>query len=168
MSVPKYIESHRPRELRRRVVLPARLRSGVQWSDTCILNISSRGLMIHSGRAAPKGSVVEIRRGEHVIVARVVWRDGARVGLKSDDRLPVENIMSLTQCRSLRLVADGGECVERRKRVRSASGDSRVRARACEFAGVGMIVLALALGVWAMAQEAFAAPLAQIEAALGS
>ena len=84
----------RPREVRRRVVLPARLLTGVQWSDTCILNISSRGLMIHSGRVAPKGSVVELHRGDHVIVARVVWRDGARVGLQSTDRVPVEEIMS--------------------------------------------------------------------------
>lgn len=168
MSVPKYSESHRPRELRRRVVLPARLRSGVQWSDTCILNISSRGLMIHSGRAAPKGSTVELRRGEHVIVARVVWRDGARVGLRSDDRLPVEEIMSLSQCKSLRLVATDGARVERRKRPRPSSGDSRLWGRAFEFVGVGVIALALALGVWAMAQQAFVAPLAQIEAALGS
>jgi hypothetical protein len=124
--------------------------------------------MIHSGRAAPKGSVVELRRGEHVIVARVVWRDGARVGLKSDDRLPVEDIMSLTQCQSLRLVADGGAHVERRRRPRAASGDSRLRGRAYEFVGIGVIALALTLGVWAMAQEAFAAPLAKIEAAFGS
>src|SRR5215218_5584495 len=85
----------RPRELRRRVVLPARLRTGAQWSDTCILNISSRGLMIHSGREAPRGSLVELRRGEHVIIARVAWRDGARVGLCSEDRVPIEEIMSV-------------------------------------------------------------------------
>ena len=167
MSVPKSIQSHRARELRRRVVLPARLRSGVQWSDTCILNISSRGLMIHSGRAAPKGSLVELRRGEHVIVARVVWRDGARVGLRSDERVPVEEIMSLSRCQSLQLVATDGARVERRKKARSPHKDARLQGRALEFLGVGVIALSLALGVWAMAQQAFAVPLGQIEEALG-
>jgi hypothetical protein len=168
MSAPKYSQSHRPRELRRRVVIPARLRNGAQWSDTCILNISSRGLMIHSGRAAPKGSVVELRRGDFIIVARVMWRDGARVGLKSDERLPIEEILSVSQSKALQLVAADGARIERRKKQRSGSSDARLRGRAFEFIGVGAIVLALAFSVWAMVEQAFAKPLAQIGAALGS
>lgn len=160
-------QNQRPRELRRRVVLPARLRSGVQWSDACILNISSRGLMIQSGRAGPEGTRVELRRGDHVIVARVVWREGARAGLATDDRLPVEEILSLGQSSALQLVASNGALVERRKRSRQKLGDARLRGRAFEFLGVGAIVLVLSLSVWGMAEEAFAAPLARIEAALG-
>lgn len=156
----------RPRELRRRVVLPARLRAGAQWSDACILNISSRGLMIQSGRAGPTGSRVELRRGKHVIVARVVWRDGARAGLASDERLPVEDIMSVSQSSALQLVASDGMFVERRTKSRQKSVDSRLRGRTFEFVGVGAIALLLALGVWGMAQQALAAPLAKVEAAL--
>jgi hypothetical protein len=132
------------------------------------LNISSRGLMIHSGRAAPKGSTVELRRGEYVIIARVVWRDGGRVGLRSDERLPVEEIMSLGQCQSLQLVATDGARIDRRKQPRSTPTDARLRGRALEFVGVAAIALSLAAGVWAMAQQAFARPMAQIDAALGS
>jgi hypothetical protein len=168
MSLPKYIQSQRPRELRRRVALPARLRSGIQWSDTCILNISSRGLMIHSGRAAPKGSLVELRRGQLVIVARVVWRDGARVGLQSDERLPIAEIMSVGHCGALHLVACSDARIERRNQPRQSATDARLRARALEFVGVGAIAFSIVLSVWAMAQQAFALPLAQVEAALGS
>ena len=158
--------SPRPRELRRRVVLPARLRTGAQWSDACILNISSRGLMIQSGRAGPEGSVVEVRRGDHVIVARVVWREGARAGLATDERLPVEEIMSLGQSSALQLVASNGNFIDRRKTPRLGHGDSRIRGRALEFAGAGAIALVLALGVWDMAEQALAVPLAKVEAAL--
>jgi len=63
------------------VLVPARLRDGASWSDACILNISSRGMMIHTGRPIRRGCEVELRRGEHMIVARVMWRDGARAGL---------------------------------------------------------------------------------------
>jgi len=80
---------HRPRELRRRVIMPARLRSCSGWTDACILNISSRGLLVHSARTGPAGSIVEVWRGDHVIVARVVWHDGARAGLEAEDKLPV-------------------------------------------------------------------------------
>src|SRR5690348_12970017 len=85
----------RSRELRRRVIMPARLRSSGGWTDACILNISSHGLMIHSSRVGPQGSTIELWRGNHVIVARVVWQDGARAGLQSEDRLAVEDILSL-------------------------------------------------------------------------
>lgn len=157
----------RPRELRRRVVLPARLRSGAQWSDACILNISSRGLMIQAGRAGPEGTLVELRRGNLVIIAHVVWRDGARAGLATDDRLPVDEILSIGQSSALQLVASNGALIDRRKRPRQEAGDARLRGRALEFLGVGAIAILLSLGVWLLAKQAFAEPLARIEAALG-
>jgi hypothetical protein len=159
--------AQRPRELRRRVVLPARLRAGSQWSDTCILNISSRGLLIHSGYAGPKGSFVEVRRGQHVIVARVAWRDGARAGLQSDERVPVEEIMSLGQCQALQLTAGRGAIVERRRHPRPPDA-SRLRSRWFEFAAVSMLGACLAVGMWAMAERAFAEPMAMVVQAFGN
>ena len=54
--------------LRRRVLLPARMRTSAGWSDACILNVSSRGALIHAKRPITQGSVVELRHGDHVIV----------------------------------------------------------------------------------------------------
>ena len=167
MPLAKFSQAQRPRELRRRVVLPARLKAGVQWSDVCILNISTRGLMIQSGRAGPTGSTVEIRRGDHVIIGRVVWREGPRAGVRCDERVPVEEIMSLGQSSALRLVASDGSAVERRKQPRRAEADARLRGRAIEFIGIGAIAVSLALGIWSTAQEALARPMARVEAALG-
>jgi hypothetical protein len=148
-------------------MIPARIRSGAQWSDTCILNISSRGLLIHSARAAAHGSLVELRRGDHVIVARVVWKEGARVGLETDERLPVEQIMSLSQSHALQLIASDGALVERRKRSRTLQVDARLRGRAMEFASVGIIAASLALTLWSLAEQALAKPMASVAAALG-
>ena len=147
-------------------MLPARLRAGAQWSDTCILNISSRGLLIHSARAAPEGSIIELRRGDQVIVARVMWREGARVGLQADERLPVEQIMSLGQSKALQLTASSGAAVERRKQPRTEV-DARLRGRAIEFASVAVIAASMALTIWSMASEALARPMAAVSAALG-
>ena len=153
----------RPRELRRRVLVPARLRHGSSWSDACILNVSSRGLMIHTGRPISHGSKVEVRRGDHVIVARVVWRDGGRAGLRTEDRVPVEDIVTLGQSPNLRLTATKGE---RRKHPRP--GDhSRLRGRLVEFGGVVLSAAALTGAGLSMVDAAFARPLAAVSAALG-
>ncbi|MGE5564092.1 MAG: PilZ domain-containing protein [Bacillota bacterium] len=156
-------KKQKPRELRRRVIVPARLRHGASWSDACILNISSRGLMIHTGRPLNQGTEVEIRRGDHVIVARVVWRDGGRAGLCAEDRVPVEEIVTLGQSPALRVTASLGE---RRKEPRPDEA-SRHCARVMEFAGVLAVTAALAVAGLMMVRAAFAEPLGAVAAVLG-
>jgi len=160
------IPAQRPRELRRRVVLPARMRMDSSWCDACILNISSRGLMIHVGGGAPNGDTVELRRGHHVIVARVVWRDGSRAGLHSDDRLPVEEILSLSQAPALQLTADVA-FVDRRKQPRREHEYSRWRARWFEFASVTMVGAGLAATVFSIVESALSKPMDAVRVALG-
>ncbi|HJP67453.1 MAG TPA: PilZ domain-containing protein [Sphingomicrobium sp.] len=153
-------------ETRRQVVIPARLRSGAQWSDACILNISQRGMMIHSGFAGPRGSTIELCRGDHVIVARVVWRDGARAGLHSDERVPAEQIMALTQSANIRALTSDGVLIERRRHPRPpamAVGTSR---QAFDFAFAFAVMLLFALGIWDFAQRDLAFPPARIGAVL--
>ena len=142
--------------------MPARLRHGASWSDGCILNVSSRGLMIHTGRPIARGTEVEIRRGDHVIVARVMWREGARAGLKAEERVPIEEIVTLGKSPALQLTAAGGE---RRKHPRPEER-SRMRGRSVEFAGVLVIAASLAGAGFTMVQSAFARPLAAVAAAL--
>lgn len=142
--------------------MPARLRHGSSWSDACILNISSRGLMIHTGRPIARGAEVELRRGDHVIVARVMWREGGRAGLRSEDRVPIEDIVTFGQSPALQLTAATGE---RRKHPRPEE-HSRIRARAVEFAGVLAIAICLAGAGFTMVESAFARPLAVVAAAL--
>jgi hypothetical protein len=152
---------HKPRELRRRIVLTARLRSGSSWTDACILNMSSRGLLIHSGRSVAPGSQVELWRGNQVIHARVVWRDGARAGLQTHDRVPMDEIMSLAQAPALQLTAS-----ERRSPA-TTHARSRERARAYQFGGTVVIGLICAGAAFGMIQQALARPLALVTAALG-
>lgn len=144
------------------MVVPARLRHGISWSDACILNISSRGLMIHTGRQITEGTEVELRRGDHVIVARVVWRDGARAGLQSEERVPVEEIVTVGQSSSLQLTVASGE----RRKDRRPEDRSRFRARAIEFAGVVVLATSLVGAGLTMVEQAFARPLAVVAAAL--
>ena len=156
----------RPRELRRRLILPARLRAPNGWSDACILNVSSRGLQINAIQSAVQGATVEIWHRDHVIVARVMWRKGNKAGLRAEQRVPVEELMTMSQAPSLQLTADQWPRADRRKRLRSHD-DGRLRARVLEFAGLAIITASLAGGLAAMVGQAFARPLALVEAALG-
>lgn len=162
MSGRKSSRQQKPRELRRRVIVPARLRHGANWSDTCILNVSSRGLLIHTGRPICGGNEVELRRGDHMILARVVWRDGARAGLHSLERVPVEDIVLLGRARGPEAPANMGE---RRRHPRSRQ-PGRLRHQAMEFAGVLGIVACLAAAGLTMVDAAFAQPMTLVTSAL--
>jgi hypothetical protein len=142
-------------------MLQARMRASSGWTDARILNISSRGLLIHAGRPVAPGSQVELWRGDQVIAARVVWRDGARAGLEAQGRIPIDEILTLGQAPGLRLTA-----AERRSPSRTHTR-SRERARAYQFGGTVVIALICAGVAFGMIEQALARPLAVVTAALG-
>jgi hypothetical protein len=148
--------------------MKARLRWGAYWGDACILNISSQGMMIQTGRVAPEGSIVELHRGDHVILARVVWRDGLKAGLRTDDRLPVDQILSAGDRGPVQLVTSDGAIVERRTKARSEAGDAREFGKKLEFVGACVLVLVFAFLVGLAVFDILATPMAQIDHALGN
>jgi hypothetical protein len=161
-SLPAF-PSLKAREPRISVVAPVRLRVGARWSDACILNVSSKGLLIRSAEAVDRGSYVELRRADNVIIARVVWRSGSRLGLRAQDRVPVEAIVT-----SKAVQPGAGETprlVERR-RVSRDHERSRACSRAVEFASVTAIAATFCVVAYAMVAEAFAVPLARVGTAL--
>jgi hypothetical protein len=145
-------------------MLPARMRVGMTWGDACILNVSWRGLMIHASRPVAEGNTIELWHGGRLIVARVVWREGLRTGLSAEDRILVDEIMSLQQAAAARLSGHWPK-QERRKRQRTHD-ESRWRSHTMEFAAVAAIAASLALGVFSMVEAALARPIAHVEMAL--
>ena len=89
------------REERQKVMIKARMRSGVSWRDVCILNLSVHGVGIQAAEPPARGTYVEIRRGSQVIVARVAWAKGHRAGLRSQDAIFIQS--STTSARPHRL-----------------------------------------------------------------
>lgn len=150
----------KPREQRRTVVLQARLRGDRGWGDACILNLSSRGLLVYSASAAPPGSVVEIRRGEQAIVARVVWRQQNRFGLQAQGEVQIEQLITGSASAATDAAA-AGPVGDRRKRPRDAE-DSRIRGRICEFAAVAGVGAVLAAAAYSMVVQSLSAPIAEV------
>jgi hypothetical protein len=94
-----------------------------------------------------------------------MWQDGARAGLQTDERLAVEDILSLSSSAAMSLSAT--ETVSTDRRTKPREPDRRNQGRKFEFFGViamGCVFAAMAYG---MVEQTLARPLALIEAALG-
>jgi hypothetical protein len=63
----------------------------------------------------PNGSDMELRREEPIITRPGGLARRLRAGLQSEQRVPVEEIMSLSGSQALQLVASEGALIERRK-----------------------------------------------------
>ena len=158
------------REPRKKVMIKARMRVGAAWRDAFILNLSSRGLMIRADEPPPHGSYLELRRGRHVIVARVMWTSDRHCGLRAQDELPTDAIIAepdTSESRSIALNAERRAQPAARSPHPTAHEHSRWRARGLEF-----VSLAIAGGVFAsLAYGAVAnvlqRPLVAVKTALG-
>ena len=153
------------REARQKVMIRARMRSGVSWHDVCILNLSRRGLGIQAAEPPQRGTYVEICRGSQVIVARVMWAKGHRAGLHSQDAIAVQALVREDPANDRGAAPN----VERRRAPRSMQQRherSRLIARTMEFACVGLAGLAFGLVALGSIEQALARPIAQVRAAL--
>ncbi|BBC72687.1 conserved hypothetical protein [Altererythrobacter sp. B11] len=83
----------KPREPRKPVRIPARLKTDLGWGDADIRNVSSRGIMAVCDKPPPRGSYVELRRGSYVVIGRVAWSALDRFGLQAQDRIELDDLM---------------------------------------------------------------------------
>lgn len=157
----------KPREWRRCVLIPTRMRSSAGWGDARILNVSSRGMMVHTPHSVDIGSIIELRRGTQTFVAKVVWKDGSRAGLKSDIVLPLTDILCMSE------PAEAHEEPERfaASTVRAMDVDGafyRAKGRLIELTIMTMIACSIAVATTSILGGVVTSQLKKVEAALGS
>jgi hypothetical protein len=162
------------REPRRTVYLSARMRMGATWGDIVIRNISSRGLLVEGSSAPPRGTYLELRRGRHVIVARVAWSGGDRFGLQTQAPLAVDAIVAEPGT-AAPAVRNAEPAFERRavpripaaRRIAERAERSRRLARATQFVSIVAFSLSTVAFGGAVLAETLSAPLAQVSKYLG-
>ena len=165
----------RPREARLKVVLKARMRLDGRWEDACIRDISSRGLCIQSASPPSRGSYVEIFRGRHTAVARVVWTKEGRFGVYTQDRIDVDAFIGEADLSGIdykkRVAASPS--FERRRAPRPDRDEiarraerNRLASRGMEFAAICAFGASAALLVLGAIEQAVIAPLAAVSAHL--
>lgn len=146
------------------------MRIGAAWRDACILDLSSRGLMIQADEPLSGGSYIELRRGRHVIVARVMWSNSRRSGLYTQDVLPTDAIIAEPdRSEGPALVPQQERRLNRAPTQRAfAHEQSRWRSRAFEFALVAIVSGACGTFAYGAVSEALARPLGKVEQALAA
>lgn len=143
----------RKRGERRSVALAVRMKIDARWGDATVLNASDRGLMIKTAKPPEYGSYVEVRpnadvgvrRGAEVgIIARVIWRRGNQVGLRTQDRVNVQALMrrpingrSHDRPTPEPVVATGDAA---RHAIGGLSSDSRHKGAMMQYCAIGGIV----------------------------
>ena len=158
----------KPREWRRKVLVSARMRSPAGWGEARILNVSSRGMMIRTVHPAQTGSMIELRRGDQVIFAKVVWQSGTRAGLRSNSIVPVTDLMCMSEKLGDPPALWSPMVPAARGRV-ACIDEAAVayRSRVMQFAAITAIAGIVAIGLGSMAAEILGAPLNEMRLALG-
>ena len=160
----------KPREPRQKVLIKARMRTASAWNDACILNISSHGLLLQAAVPPPRGSYIEVHRGRHIIIARVAWSKHHRLGVRTQDRLAIANIIDQPDCAAAPTAATAAQGIPDRRSTRRAPDrtheHSRWRSRAIQFSFVAVFGASAATIAFQAVELAFAGALAQVGAAL--
>jgi hypothetical protein len=137
----------------------------------CILDISARGLLLQAAEPPARGAYLDVLRGHQAIVGRVVWVQGQRFGIRTQDAVPVEELIRPHDASSVilkRAVVEGA-ALERRAspRVTAARHEaSRMLSRSIEYAVFAIFGGAIAVTGFAAVGQALGPPFDQISAAL--
>ena len=161
----------KPRQRRTNVFLRARLRHGPSWSDALIVNASSRGLGLQALSPPRRGEFIEVRKGRACIIAQVMWSDGGRFGVRTQDDVNLdyltgnplpghcaraEDMASTTVQLRWKPVRRHSEVAER----------NRLVAHAGQFVAVGVAAAAAAVGLTDTVHRVVAAPASLIVQAM--
>jgi hypothetical protein len=147
------------------------MRCGAAWRDVRILNASARGLGLHSPDPPERGTYVEVRQGPIVIVARVVWANGSRFGVRTQTAVPIDSLAAGPNAarKAVEQQPTGAERIERRRSHRNERQHEASRAigNAMEFAFVGILAACAAGAAFTMVRQTVEAPMDRLQVALG-
>lgn len=81
-------------DTRMTAMLAGTMRDDRATHDVRVGDISPKGMMIVSSRPPSRGDIVDIAVSGHHLAGRVMWVNGRRCGVRMNERIDVEAIMS--------------------------------------------------------------------------
>jgi len=161
----------KPREQRRIVLVPGRMRRDSGWSDVTICNLSSRGLMARCENAPPRGAFIELRRGASCIVGQVRWSHGTLFGVQARERIDIPSVLEPTAREKApdeerRSLPRDGTTVAAKVRTVRTEEQSRRWAHMFEWLTIAAIGIGFSALVASEVYSVFSAPLTEVKEAL--
>lgn len=126
------------------MLIDARLLQDGGWADARILNVSRRGLLVRSAKTPARGAYVEICRGAHRIVARVVWVSHDRFGLRTQDAIAVDAVVAGDET-APPCPANDRRAFQRQPSYEDRADNSRRWSRRIEFSALSLVICVAAL-----------------------
>ena len=161
------------RHQRRKVLIPARLKQDSGWSDVCIRDVSPRGLLVQGGSPPPRGAYVEVRRGAHIIIAKVAWAKDHQFGVTTQDILPVDALIQQPGTAAFgrsQATADGAQLgkpsAPRSTSTHQAADRSRRTSSVIQYAFALVLALAAAITLMEFVRDALGRSVGKVEEAL--
>lgn len=161
----------KPREPRKSVSISVRVRSNFGWGDARVSNVSSRGMMIVSESAPPKGAYIEICRGPYSVVGRIVWANDHAFGIRSQDPIVFDHLFKVPAQKRAQADERNSRIQEQIRKNRSPAPTENEaaharRARIFDFIVITAIGVGFAIVVVDTAESFFSAPFKQASTTL--
>jgi hypothetical protein len=154
----------RTRETRHKVLVPARLRLQGGWADAKIRNVSTRGMLLHTSDALPRGTYLEIARGQLRWTGCVMWSRDGLCGVRTRERIDLGLLTGAAA--TARQTDEPQRPLSAAARIRPVRDRQPAGGRVFEFAATCAIAAAIALGVAGTAYAQFAQTVGQVRASL--
>jgi hypothetical protein len=159
------------REQRRVVFLAAQLYTDAGCFEATICNIARQGLMVKCADPPSRGAFVELRCGAVNVVGQVMWSNGARFGLRSQDRI---DMAALHAARSGKSKAPGGGKAKQQRvgaigsspAILATEEQSRHTARLLDWMFIALAGAAAAVFSASLIYSTFRAPMVEVHSAL--
>ncbi|GGC35875.1 hypothetical protein GCM10011371_24080 [Novosphingobium marinum] len=81
-------------EDRTRALIKVRLRGAGDERDACILDVSTRGLLVTSARPPERGEFIELVAAGHSLIGQVKWASSRRFGVALRERVSVLGLVA--------------------------------------------------------------------------
>jgi hypothetical protein len=147
-------------------MISARLRDGSGWTDARILNMSARGMLLNARSTPEQGSYIEVCKGPHRMVGRVVWVRQDRFGICTQDTVPLDAITAGKAPAAATVVAEERQAAPPSRSATERLERSRSRARAMQFLFLASFGAAAAALAFEAVKGALARPLSVATAEL--
>jgi hypothetical protein len=151
-------------------MIRARMRATDEWRDITICNVSSRGLMAKCAPPPAKGTYIEIGRGGVCVIGRVMWAQGARFGVRAQDRIDIPGLIADTAParpgQDRRTQPRDRPATLRKADIAAKADTSRHFARTLDWAAIAVAALLAGWLVVETASYALQAPMAEARSAL--
>ena len=70
------------------------MRTGIGWSDATIRNLSAGGMMLQTPHPLRRSQFVEVARGRHRVVGRIVWSADSVCGLQAREQVDIAGLLA--------------------------------------------------------------------------